>query len=57
MAAVGIVVGVGYAMELTGLARKLLYGVQPNDPVSIGGAGFAGGSYGGIARGLGEGRG
>ncbi len=35
MAMLGIVVGVPSALLLTGLVRKLLYGVKPNDPASL----------------------
>jgi predicted permease len=38
MAAVGILVGVPVALELSSLAGKLLYGVKPNDPASMVGA-------------------
>lgn len=41
MAAVGIVVGVPVALELSGVAGKLLYGVKPNDPLSIAAAAVA----------------
>jgi predicted lysophospholipase L1 biosynthesis ABC-type transport system permease subunit len=35
LAALGIVVGVPMALEFTAVAKKLLYGVRPNDPASI----------------------
>jgi ABC-type antimicrobial peptide transport system permease subunit len=35
---VGTAVGVAGALALTGLLRALLYGVEPGDPVAIGGA-------------------
>ncbi|MDE3197259.1 MAG: FtsX-like permease family protein, partial [Acidobacteriota bacterium] len=38
MAALGLAAGVPFALQLTELAKKLLYGVKPNDPLSIVGA-------------------
>lgn len=38
MAVLGILVGVPSALMLTSVVGKLLYGVKPNDPVSIAGA-------------------
>jgi ABC-type antimicrobial peptide transport system permease subunit len=38
MAGLGIVVGVPSALVFTVLITKLLYGVKPNDPISIAGA-------------------
>jgi ABC-type antimicrobial peptide transport system permease subunit len=35
MTAVGIVAGLACAVELTGVAKKLLYEVTPNDPVTV----------------------
>jgi predicted permease len=35
LACVGIVVGVGAAMELTRLAKSMLYGIEPWDPMTI----------------------
>jgi predicted permease len=35
MAALGIAVGVPAALEISGVAAKMLYGVKPNDPLSI----------------------
>ncbi len=37
LAATGIVVGVGVALELTRLVKSMLYGIQPNDPLTIAG--------------------
>jgi predicted permease len=34
----GVVVGIPCALALTGLVKKLLFGVKPNDPASIAGA-------------------
>jgi len=36
LTAVGIVVGVGAALGLTRLVKSMLYGVTPNDPVTLG---------------------
>jgi ABC-type antimicrobial peptide transport system permease subunit len=41
MAALGIVIGVPAALELSGVATKLLYQVKPNDPFSIAAAALA----------------
>jgi predicted permease len=37
LAATGIVVGVGVALELTRLVKSMLYGIQPSDPLTIAG--------------------
>ena len=34
----GVIVGVPCALALTGLVKKLLFGIKPNDPVSLAGA-------------------
>ncbi|HKD05413.1 MAG TPA: ABC transporter permease, partial [Bryobacteraceae bacterium] len=41
MAALGIAIGVPAALELSGVASKLLYQVKPNDPLSIAAAALA----------------
>jgi predicted permease len=38
LAALGVFVGIPSALELTSLVSKLLYGVKPNDPISLIGA-------------------
>lgn len=38
MAVIGMVVGVPSALLFVNLVKKLLYGVKPNDPLSIAGA-------------------
>jgi predicted permease len=48
-AAVGILVGTGCALELTRVLGKLLYGVKPNDPVSVIGAVVVMGAVGTLA--------
>jgi ABC-type antimicrobial peptide transport system permease subunit len=35
LALAGVVVGVGAALLLTRLVKSMLYGIQPNDPLTI----------------------
>jgi ABC-type antimicrobial peptide transport system permease subunit len=37
LALAGVVVGVGAALLLTRLVKSMLYGIQPNDPLTIAG--------------------
>jgi putative ABC transport system permease protein len=41
LASIGVAVGVAAALALTGLVRKELYGIQPNDPATVALAGVA----------------
>ena len=41
LASIGVAVGMAAALALTGLVRKELYGIQPNDPATVALAGVA----------------